>query len=122
MKIATSITVALVLHSSPGEPARSVVAGDGRNISKVNGSVKAAAGETYDKVSTVNGNVHVDRGATVNEAETVNGEIVIEEDAKVGDGQHGQWLARHRPGCCGLARSLDGQWRRETGEPRTRRR
>ncbi len=43
--------------------------GDGRSISKVNGSVKAAAGETYDTVSTVNGNVHIERGATADEAE-----------------------------------------------------
>ena len=83
MKIATSITVALVLFvawvASPVS-----IAGDGRDISKVNGSVRAAAGETYDKVSAVNGNVHVESGATVDEAETVNGEIVIESDAKVG--------------------------------------
>src|SRR5688572_21630159 len=83
MKIATSISAALVLVAAwAASPLSS--AADGRSISKVNGSVRAAAGESYDKVSAVNGNVRVESGATVDEAETVNGEIVIENDAKVG--------------------------------------
>lgn len=83
MKIATSITVALALILAWAASPLGI-AGEGRSISKVNGSVRAAAGESYDKVSSVNGNVHVESGATVDEAETVNGGIVIENDAKVG--------------------------------------
>lgn len=60
-------------------------AGDGRNVSSVNGSVSAAPGETYSKLSTVNGDLHVGRGASADEAKTVNGEIVLENDSKVGE-------------------------------------
>ena len=60
-------------------------AGDGHNISTVNGSVKAEAGLNYGKLSAVNGNVRVGRGATADEAKTVNGEIVVEEDARLGE-------------------------------------
>src|SRR5687768_812859 len=83
MKLATVIVVTFLALVAWGA-STSAVSDDGRSVSKVNGSVRATAGETYDKVSAVNGNVHIERGATVDEAETVNGEVVIEDDAKVG--------------------------------------
>jgi DUF4097 and DUF4098 domain-containing protein YvlB len=57
---------------------------DGRSISKVNTSVVAEAGQSYDEISTVNGNVRIGSGASANEAETVNGSIDLESNAKVG--------------------------------------
>jgi cytoskeletal protein CcmA (bactofilin family) len=60
-------------------------AGDGRNLSTVNGEVKASAGETYGSLSTVNGSVHVGNGVTADSAKTVNGEIEVENNAKVGE-------------------------------------
>jgi hypothetical protein len=59
-------------------------AADTRSISKVNSSVTAEAGQSYDSLSTVNGDVRIGRGASANVAETVNGSITIEDDAKVG--------------------------------------
>ena len=70
--------IALVAAAAP------VSASDTRSISKVNSSVTAEAGQSYDSLSTVNGDVRVGRGASANEAETVNGSITIEDDAKVG--------------------------------------
>ena len=60
-------------------------AGDGRNVSAVNGEVTASAGETYGTLSTVNGEVHVGRGAIADHAKTVNGEITVEASAKLGE-------------------------------------
>jgi DUF4097 and DUF4098 domain-containing protein YvlB len=70
--------ITLVAASAP------LAAADTRSISKVNSSVTAEAGQSYDSLSTVNGNVRIGRGASANEAETVNGSITIEDDAKVG--------------------------------------
>ncbi|HET7809442.1 MAG TPA: polymer-forming cytoskeletal protein [Steroidobacteraceae bacterium] len=64
---------------------QSSLAGNGHSITSVNGSVKAAPGETYDSVSTVNGDVRVGSGATVDSAHAVNGEIEIEDNARVGE-------------------------------------
>ncbi|MEO8019627.1 MAG: hypothetical protein ABI769_17590 [Pseudomonadota bacterium] len=61
------------------------VAGDGRNISNVNGEITASPGETYGTLSTVNGGVTIGRGATAEHAKTVNGEIEVEDDVKLGD-------------------------------------
>jgi hypothetical protein len=61
------------------------MAGDGRDVSSVNKSVSAAAGETYGDLSTVNGDVRVGRGATASEAKTVNGSIHVEDDARLGN-------------------------------------
>ena len=84
MKSAVIVVIALVaLVAWAGSPVTQ--AGDGRDISSVNGSVKADPGQTYDKVSTVNGNVRVGRGAVADKAKTVNGEIVIEDEAKLGE-------------------------------------
>jgi len=60
------------------------VAGNGRDISSVNGSVDTSPGETYDTLSTVNGDVHVSNGASAYVAKTVNGDVTIDADAKVG--------------------------------------
>jgi hypothetical protein len=62
-------------------------AGDGHNLTSVNGSVRAEPGQTYGKLSAVNGNVRVGRGTIADEAKTVNGEIVVEDDAKLGDAE-----------------------------------
>jgi len=70
--------IAIVATTAP------LPAADARSISKVNSSVTADAGQTYDSLSTVNGNVRVGRGASANVAETVNGSITIEDDAKIG--------------------------------------
>ena len=59
-------------------------AGDGRSLSKVNGSVRAESGQAYDSLSTVNGDVRVGSGASADEATTVNGDRVLESDARVG--------------------------------------
>jgi DUF4097 and DUF4098 domain-containing protein YvlB len=76
-----SVTLASIALIAMAAPVR---AGDTRSISKVNSSVTAEAGQTYDSLSTVNGDVRIGRGASANEAETVNGSIRIENDAKVG--------------------------------------
>ncbi len=52
------------------------------NISKVNGAVRAEAGQTYGNIETVNGSVTIDDGATVREASTVNGSISIGDNAR----------------------------------------
>ncbi len=70
--------IALVAAAAP------VSAAEARSISKVNSSVIAEAGQSYDSLETVNGDVRIGRGASANEAETVNGSITIEDDAKVG--------------------------------------
>jgi DUF4097 and DUF4098 domain-containing protein YvlB len=62
-----------------------VSASDGRDVSSVNKSVSASAGESYDTVSTVNGDVRVGRGATVSQAKTVNGSIHVDDEARVGN-------------------------------------
>ncbi len=82
MKVVACLSVAalaaLAWSASP------VSAGNGRNISNVNGSVRASPGENYDTLSTVNGDVRVARGATADVAKSVNGEVVLEQDVKVG--------------------------------------
>lgn len=59
-------------------------ASDTRSISKVNSSVTAEAGQSYDSLETVNGDVRIGRGASAKVAETVNGSITVDEDAKLG--------------------------------------
>ena len=81
MKYAAAVFVLIVLacYGSPES-----FAADGRNISNVNGEVRATAGSTYDTISTVNGDVHLGQGVTAEEARTVNGEITVESEARVG--------------------------------------
>lgn len=59
-------------------------AGDGKGHSSVNGSVKAAPGETVDSLSTVNGNVQLGKGARAGSAKAVNGDIHLDADATAG--------------------------------------
>jgi DUF4097 and DUF4098 domain-containing protein YvlB len=60
------------------------LARSGRDMTSVNGSVNASAGESYDTLSAVNGDVHVARGASAEVAKTVNGDVKLEADTKVG--------------------------------------
>jgi DUF4097 and DUF4098 domain-containing protein YvlB len=83
MKSATAATVAIALVAWGASEVS--IAGDGRDMSSVNGDVTASAGETYGTLSTVNGGVHVGRGVTADKAKTVNGEIDVENDAKLGE-------------------------------------
>jgi DUF4097 and DUF4098 domain-containing protein YvlB len=84
MKFATLVTSAFVLFVAwAGSPVSQ--AGDGRDISSVNGQVTASDGETYGSLSAVNGGVHVGRGVTADHAKTVNGEIEVENNAKLGE-------------------------------------
>jgi DUF4097 and DUF4098 domain-containing protein YvlB len=84
MKFVTLITSAFVLFVAwAGSPVS--MAGDGRDLSSVNGQISAAAGETYGSLSTVNGSVHVSSGVTADRAKTVNGEIEVESNAKLGE-------------------------------------
>jgi DUF4097 and DUF4098 domain-containing protein YvlB len=64
---------------------RASFASDSGNITAINDSVEASAGQTYRNVNTVNGDVLVRSGATVDSAHTVNGEVVIERDARIGN-------------------------------------
>ena len=48
-----------------------------QDVSKVNGSVSADAGQAYGDLETVNGSVSIAAGATVEDASTVNGSITV---------------------------------------------
>lgn len=63
-------------------PCGSALAAD--DISKVNGSITAEAGQAYGDLETVNGSIKVRSGATTHSIETVNGGIVVEEGASTG--------------------------------------
>jgi len=86
MKFAVAITIAFLVFVAWAASPDSL-AGDVHSLSSVNGSVHAAADETYDSLSTVNGDVRVGSGATVASAHAVNGEIVIEDNARVGEAE-----------------------------------
>lgn len=64
--------------------ANAVSASDTPSISKVNSTVTAEAGRSYDSLNTVNGDVRIGRGASAKIAETVNGSITADEDARIG--------------------------------------
>jgi DUF4097 and DUF4098 domain-containing protein YvlB len=84
MKLAAFITAALLAFAVwTGNQVS--YAGDAQNLTSVNGSVKASAGQSYNTLSTVNGDVHVSRGASAETAKTVNGQIVLEGDSKIGN-------------------------------------
>lgn len=55
---------------------------DDRDYSKINGSVRVAAGLTIGDASTVNGSITVEQGATAEDVESVNGRITVEEGAR----------------------------------------
>jgi DUF4097 and DUF4098 domain-containing protein YvlB len=54
-----------------------------QEISKVNGSVTAEAGQTYGDLETVNGSIRVDAGATVEDVSTVNGSISAGDKVRI---------------------------------------
>jgi DUF4097 and DUF4098 domain-containing protein YvlB len=83
MKLSVSIAAFLVVLVVWNGGSASL-AGDGHNLSAVNGSVRAESGTTYDTLSTVNGDVRMERGATADNAKTVNGEVRLESEARVG--------------------------------------
>lgn len=55
------------------------------DVSKVNGSITAQAGQAYGDLSTVNGSIRIQAGATTGSAETVNGSITVEDNARTGE-------------------------------------
>ncbi|MCF7752048.1 hypothetical protein KQ945_14905 [Bacillus subtilis subsp. subtilis] len=69
-----SLLLALLLPCAP------VLAGE--DISKVNGSIRASAGQSYGDLETVNGGVTVEEGAVTREIETVNGSIRVDDRAR----------------------------------------
>jgi DUF4097 and DUF4098 domain-containing protein YvlB len=76
MKVLSVFLAAAVVWACAGGPES--MAGDGRDLSSVNKSVSASAGESY-------GDVRVGRGASATEAKTVNGSIRVEEEARLGN-------------------------------------
>ena len=54
-----------------------------QDISKVNGSVTAEAGQAYGDLETVNGSIRIGAGATVDDASTVNGSITVGDGARL---------------------------------------
>ncbi len=57
---------------------------DDNSIDKVNGSIDAAAGQTYGSLETVNGSIRIAAGARTGSAETVNGSIKVADNAHSG--------------------------------------
>ena len=53
-----------------------------QDVSTVNGSVSADAGQAYADLETVNGSVSIAAGATVEDASTVNGSITVGDKAQ----------------------------------------
>ena len=53
-----------------------------QDVSKVNGSVSADAGQAYGDLETANGSVSIAAGATVEDASTVNGSITVGDEAQ----------------------------------------
>lgn len=54
-----------------------------QEISKVNGSITAEAGQAYGDLDTVNGSIRIADGATAEDASTVNGSINVGDKARV---------------------------------------
>ena len=55
-----------------------------QDISKVNGSITAEAGQTVGELETVNGSIRINSGAVTDDAGTVNGSITVNEKATTG--------------------------------------
>src|SRR5690606_30790796 len=53
------------------------------DISKVNGSIEAAAGQTYGDLETVNGSIRVGENVQAEDVSTVNGSITIGQGSQV---------------------------------------
>lgn len=73
----TTLALALCLAVTTAQAHDS--SGD-RDIDRVNGGIRAEAGQTYGDLSTVNGGITLERGAKVGEVETVNGGIDVEDN------------------------------------------
>ncbi len=71
-----TLALALALPCAP------LLAAD--NVSKVNGSIEASAGQEYGDLDTVNGSIRIGDGAQVQDASTVNGSITVGANAQVG--------------------------------------
>lgn len=54
------------------------------NISKVNGSISAEAGQRYGKLDTVNGGIRVGEGVETGSIDTVNGGVKVADRARTG--------------------------------------
>ena len=54
------------------------------DISKVNGSIEAEAGQTYGELETVNGSIRIADGVATADAGTVNGSIRVGDKASTG--------------------------------------
>lgn len=54
------------------------------NVSKVNGSISAEAGQRYGKLDTVNGSIRVGDGVETGSIDTVNGGVKVADRARTG--------------------------------------
>ncbi len=74
--IRTALFIALALAAGPAFASE--------DISKVNGSIEAEAGQTYGELETVNGSIRIADGAVTADAGTVNGSIKVGDKASTG--------------------------------------
>lgn len=72
--IPLSLLLALVLPCAPAFASE--------DISKVNGSIRAVAGQAYGDLETVNGGISVETGVVTREIQTVNGSIQVSDRAR----------------------------------------
>ena len=77
-RVRTALFLAVALSAGPAFAAE--------DVSKVNGSITAEAGQTYGDLETVNGSIAVDDKAVTGGLETVNGGIKLERDVTVNGG------------------------------------
>lgn len=75
---AHSLTLLMALAAASGP----VLAQE--DVSKVNGSIRAEAGQRYGDLDTVNGSIRVADGVETGDIETVNGSIKIGDAARTG--------------------------------------
>ena len=74
--VRTALFLAVALSVSPAFAAE--------DVSKVNGSITAEAGQAYGDLETVNGSIRISAGATTEDAGTVNGSISVGDKAVTG--------------------------------------
>ncbi|WP_334178642.1 hypothetical protein [Pseudoxanthomonas sp.] len=75
MRPRTALLLTLALATTPALAQQ--------EISKVNGSITADAGQAYGDLDTVNGSIRIGDGATAEDASTVNGGITVGDKAVV---------------------------------------
>jgi DUF4097 and DUF4098 domain-containing protein YvlB len=75
-RVRTALFLAVALSVSPAFAAE--------DVSKVNGSITAEAGQAYGDLETVNGSIRISAGATTEDAGTVNGSISVGDKAVTG--------------------------------------